>query len=114
MKHLKLSATWSIVALFVSASTPAYCEITASRNLAEDQVKWQRCDGSENVDAYLSKQSRHSQPDLGWRVFETKDGGFDVERAYMISKGMEIRYRWHVDSRGAIRPANRRAEELCS
>jgi hypothetical protein len=114
MTNLKLSATWLIVAVLLSVTTPAFSQSITSRSLAEKHVKSQNCNGNDNIDDYISTKSRHNQPDLGWRVFTTDDGGFDVERAYMISKGTEIRYRWHVDSQGTIRPINQRAEDLCS
>jgi hypothetical protein len=100
--------------LLLAGSSQASGGSISTPNLAEDLVKSQSCIGDDNVDAFLSRKSRHSQPDMGWRVFGTEEGGFDVERAFMVSKAMEIRYRWHVSDQGEIHPVNRRAEELCS
>lgn len=114
MAKTRKSAVWPLVVLLLSGSSQAASQAVSARDLAEAQVKWQPCNASENVDAHLSQKTRHSQRDLGWRVFDSDDGGFDVERAFMASKAMEIRYRWHVNGQGSIWPVNRRAEELCS
>lgn len=113
MTKTHCSNVWLFLIMLLFASQQVYSEAQSFRDHAEDLVKKQICSGDENVDVYLSRKSRHSKPDLGWRVFATADGGFDVERAFMVSKGMEIHYRWHVSNQSAIRPANKRAEELC-
>lgn len=114
MINIRRSNLCSILILLLFVSKQVFSEPQTFRGVAEDLVKNQFCSGNDNVDAFLSRKSRHSQPDMGWRVFATDDGGFDVERAFMISKAMEIRYRWHVNDQGAIHPVNRRAEDLCS
>lgn len=114
MTNTRLSISWLLMVLLLSGAGQQAVASTSTPNLAEERVRTQTCQGDDNVDAFLSRKSRHSQPDMGWRVFGTDDGGFDVERAFMVSKAMEIRYRWHVSGQGEISPVNRRAEELCS
>ncbi|MGY6277161.1 hypothetical protein [Methylomonas sp. MgM2] len=80
---------------------------------AKNLVTHQGCIHGETVDELLDHKIRPSRRDLGWRVFETDDG-YIVERAFLVSKSMEIRYRWHVDAQGTIYAANSRTENLCS
>lgn len=53
-----------------------------------------------------------SQRDLGWQVFK-EEGHFDVERAFLMNKSMQLRFRWHINADGSIAPASSRAESLC-
>lgn len=80
---------------------------------ARELVISQACSNGETVDEFLDHKIRPSRRDLGWRVFEA-DNGYIVERAFLISKSMEIRYRWHVDTQGSIYAENSRSENLCS
>ncbi|MGR8929812.1 MAG: hypothetical protein ACU836_04160 [Gammaproteobacteria bacterium] len=80
---------------------------------AKGLVTAQTCTNGESVDEVLDHKKRPSRRDLGWRVFETEDG-YIVERAFMVSKSMEVRYRWHVNTQGGIYPDNSRTENLCS
>lgn len=114
MANPRKFTTWPFWLVPLLVSSQAFSQAGSIRAQAEHQVRGQPCHAGENVDDFLSQKSRHSQRDLGWRVFDTDDGGFDVERAFMASKAMEIRYRWHVNGQGSIWPSNRRAEELCS
>lgn len=83
---------------------------------AEDAVqktKVQLCKDNQTVEQVLNQTIKsHSQRDLGWRTFPG-DGYIDVERAVLINKGMELRYRWRVEAQGALGPENERAEKLC-
>jgi hypothetical protein len=73
----------------------------------------QACKGALNVAQALEQTLKsHSQRDLGWRVFPG-DGHIDVERAVLVNKGMELRYRWRVEAQGRVGPENERAERLC-
>jgi len=81
--------------------------------VAKALVTTQTCTNGETVDELLDHKIRPSRRDLGWRVFEDDDG-YIVERAFLVSKSMEIRYRWHVDGHGAIFATNSRTENLCS
>ncbi|HLF97508.1 MAG TPA: hypothetical protein VI457_10225 [Methylococcaceae bacterium] len=76
-------------------------------------VKIQPCKGGETVAQYLDHKLSSSFRDLGWRMFPANDG-FDVERAFLASKFMELRYRWRVDRSGQVRAISERAQNLCS
>lgn len=80
---------------------------------AEQTVKSLPCSRGENVDQFLDHKLKPSHRDLGWRVFAGHEG-FDVERSFLASKSMELRYRWHVGVSGAARPVSERAQKLCS
>lgn len=83
-------------------------------NQATQQVKTQLCKDNLTVDQTLDKSIKsHSQRDLGWRSFQ-EDDYCDIERAVLINKAMELRYRWRVYADGSIRPEGSRAENLCS
>ncbi len=81
---------------------------------ASEQVKSLPCKDSMTTDQILDQSIKsHSQRDIGWRTFQ-EDGYFDVERAVLVNKGMELRYRWRVQSDGSIAAENDRAIKLCS
>ncbi len=84
-----------------------------SADEASQQVKIQSCKDNQTVEQILDQSVRsHSQRDIGWRTFQ-EEGYYDVERAVLINKGMELRYRWRVTINGDIKPENERAEKLC-
>lgn len=69
--------------------------------------------GDSTVAARLNEESRiHSRRDLGWRFFSYGEE-VDVERAFRISKSMEIRYRWKVTQGGQTQPVTEPARDLC-
>lgn len=85
--------------------------------LSEDEAtvktKAQACRGGLTVEQALDRAIKsHSQRDLGWRTFPG-NGFIDVERAVLVNKGMEMRYRWRVEQQGTVGPENERAEKLC-
>lgn len=85
--------------------------ITADEAL--QQVKNIPCKDNQSIEQILDQSVKsHYQRDIGWRHFQ-QDDYFDVERAVLINKGMEMRYRWRVDLTGSIKPENDRAEKLC-
>jgi hypothetical protein len=89
----------------------AYAEINEST--VESVVKNAPClDGKSIDDALKDKIKTRSQRDLGWQVFN-EEGQFEVERAFLMSKSMQLRFRWHVNSDGSIKPVSSRAESLC-
>lgn len=63
-------------------------------------------------DALKDKIKIRSQRDLGWEVFN-ENGEFEVERAFLMNKSMQLRFRWHVKLDGTITPVSSRAETLC-
>ncbi len=83
-----------------------------SESEAQQLVQNQACKDGESVAQFLDHKSS-SHRDLGWRVFPA-DGGFDVERAFLASKSMELRYRWRVGADGQVQAVSDRAQNLCS
>ncbi|MGR8929583.1 MAG: hypothetical protein ACU836_03000 [Gammaproteobacteria bacterium] len=80
---------------------------------ATDLVKNQPCKDGQTVAQVLDHSvKRRSQRDLGWRTFQ-EDDHIDIERAVLITKGMELRYRWRVFTESNIAPESSRAERLC-
>ena len=91
-------------------SMPAF---SITEEEAMQKTKAQDCKNGMTVDQVMEKTIKsHSQRDLGWRTFPG-NGFIDVERAVLINKGMEMRYRWRVENQGAVGPENERAEKLC-
>ena len=80
---------------------------------AEEKVKNAPCLDGFTIDQVLKdKFHSRSQRDLGWQVFKEQDQ-YDVERAFLMSKSMQLRFRWHVNAEGNIFPDEGRAESLC-
>lgn len=80
---------------------------------AENVVKNSACiDGKSIEDALKDKIKMRSQRDLGWQVFN-EDGRLEVERAFLMNKSMQLRFRWRVDPDGTVQPVSSRAESLC-
>lgn len=101
---------WSFISL-ASFSIPS---IAIDINQAAQQVKTQPCKDALTIEQTLDKSIRsHSQRDIGWRTFQENDY-FDIERAVLINKGMEHRYRWRVSADGSLQPQNERTAKLCS
>ena len=101
-----------ILLLFSFLSTPAFADVHDLK--AEKAVRSLACKDGKSVDEVLKhKIKRHSQRDLGWRVFDEEGDSFDVERAILINKGMQIRYRWRLAPEENVQPISKRARELC-
>lgn len=100
---------WGFIVLS-SFSNPS---VAIDIDQASQQVKSQFCKDDLTIDQALDKSIKsHSQRDIGWRSFQ--EGEFyDIERAVLINKGMELRYRWRVAADGRIQPQNERTEKLC-
>lgn len=80
---------------------------------ASVQIKNLTCKDTMSVEQVLDQSIRaHSQRDVGWRYFQ-EDGYIDVERAVLINKSMELRYRWRVKPDNSIKAETERAEKLC-
>ena len=82
--------------------------------IALAQVKNQICNDHETVEQFLERKLKPSHRDLGWQIFKTDDGAYDVERTFLISKSMELRYRWRVNPNGRLSASNQRSQSLCS
>lgn len=81
---------------------------------ASEQVKNLPCKNNLTADQILDQSIKsHSQTDIGWHIFQ-EDGYFDVERAILVNKGMELHYRWRVQLDGSIAAENDRTISLCS
>lgn len=89
----------------------ASASLTAEQ--AEQIVQNTNCNGQTIAEAIKSHIKRHSQRDLGWRVFIEEDY-IDVERAILVNKGRQIRYRWRIDRQGLVAPVNKKARQLCA
>lgn len=79
---------------------------------AQASIESYDCKGQTINDVLKHTLKRHSQRDLGWRVFTEADY-VDVERAILINKGQQIRYRWRIDNKNHIIPVSKRAKRLC-
>ncbi len=80
---------------------------------AEMSVRNHVCKQGLTVEQALKKSiRRRSQRDLGWRVFH-EEKVFDVERAFLVNKGIKIRYRWRVLGDNTILPVSKKAKSLC-
>lgn len=109
---LAIRSVLSAVLLMLSMISVSCLADSNPYRTARNRVTQQTCLQNETVDQWLNHKLRPSHRDLGWRVFK-EEVGYIVERAFLVSKSMEIRYRWHVDEQGAIFPDNSRAENLC-
>ena len=102
--------TWLTGLTLIIVSTAA---IALTDEEAVQKTRAAACKSSMTVEQALDRAIKsHSQHDLGWRTFPG-NGYIDVERAVLINKGMEMRYRWRVENQGAVGPENERAEKLC-
>lgn len=100
---------WGLISLAGFSSTGMALDSVQ----ASQRVKTQFCQDNLTVDQALDKSIKsHSQRDIGWRAFQEADY-YDIERAVLINKAMELRYRWRVFSDGRIQPQSPRAEKLC-
>ena len=81
---------------------------------AQEIVKNSSCIDNMTIDEALKDKIRiRSQRDLGWQVFK-EENQYEVERAFLMNKSMQLRFRWHVNVDGSISPVGKRAESLCS
>jgi hypothetical protein len=79
----------------------------------EALVKNSPCLNNETIETVLTNKIKTgSQRDLGWQIFN-EDDHFEVERAFLINKSMQLRFRWRVIVDGSITPVTKRAETLC-
>ena len=103
----------SCLLLVATAAMPMVSHAVSSDE-ASQYVKAQPCRDNQTVDQILDQSVKsHSQRDIGWRTFQ-EEGYYDVERAVLINKGMELHYRWRVNVNGHIDAQNERASKLCT
>lgn len=90
------------------------CANAIDTEQATTQVRTMICKDNMTIDQALEHTVKtNSQRDNGWRSFQ-EDDYVDVERAFMVSKAVELRYRWRVGNDGSILAKSERAEKLCS
>ncbi len=94
------------------ATMPVTANNSEQSAMAEEKVKTFDCKGKPVQEVLKGKIKRHSQRDLGWRVFY-QDEYIDVERAILVNKGRKSRYRWRIDQQGNIFPVSKKAKKLC-
>ncbi len=105
-RHIRLAG------LILTVASAAAMALTDEE--AVQKTRSTACKNSMTVEQALDHAIKsHSQRDLGWRTFPG-NGYIDVERAVLINKGMEMRYRWRVETQGTVGPENERAEKLCT
>lgn len=69
--------------------------------------------GADTLGARLEDISHtHSRRDLGWRFFPEGDA-LVLERAFRVSKSMDVKYRWQLDHDFHIKPISEAAQSLC-
>lgn len=101
-----------IALAFQIAAANAYGEVTEAN--AEETVKNMPCLDGKSIDTALAdKFKTHSQRDLGWQVFND-NGQIEVERAFLMNKSMQLRFRWRVNTDGSVTPVSERAQLLCA
>jgi hypothetical protein len=101
------------VGLILPLALASTLSTAASDTKTAQTVKTQPCKNGETVDQYLDHKLSAAYRDLGWRVFPAANG-VDVERAFLVSKLMELRYRWRVDGIGQVQAVTEGAQNLCS
>ena len=101
----------SIALAFLIVSANAQGEAIEAH--AEEIVKNSPClDGKTIETALAEKFKMHSQRDLGWQAFN-ENGQIEVERAFLMNKSMQLRFRWRVNADGSVNPVSERAQSLC-
>ncbi|TAN65347.1 MAG: hypothetical protein EPN17_17200 [Methylobacter sp.] len=101
-----------IILNLLTASNAAYAQIDETS--VEELVKNSPCVNGLTIEGALKDKIKiRSQRDLGWQVFKEEEQ-FDVERAFLMNKSMQLRFRWHVNGDGSITPLSSRAESLCT
>lgn len=110
--HTALRLNYSILAL-IGMLLPFSClAITADE--AMSLVKQSMCKDGLTIEQVLDRSIKSTyQRDVGWRHFQ-EESYIDIERAVLINKSSELRYRWRVDLSGTMVPQSDRAEKLCS
>lgn len=79
---------------------------------AQQAIEAMSC-GMVTVASRLEELSHtHSRRDLGWRFFAEGES-LVVERAFRVSKSMEVKYRWQVDHALQVKPVSDAAQSLC-
>ncbi len=103
---------WALLCAHLFLATASAEKVDAGN--AIDIVKNSRCTSEQSIEQRLDAEiNAVSQRDLGWQVYKD-DEYYDVERAFLVNKGMQIRYRWRLNSTGGMTATSKRAESLCT
>ena len=79
---------------------------------AQQAVEALPCAGGTVATRLNEVAQTHSRRDLGWRFFSEGEN-LVVERAFRVSKSMEVKYRWQVDHALQVKPVSDAALSLC-
>lgn len=110
---MKLAWRPFILGLSMALPAPSTGLADAHEDMARQAIEQLPC-GAGTVGARLEEETRiHSRRDLGWRSFQEGDN-LDLERAFRVSKSMEIRFRWRVDHAGHAEALTDPARNLCT
>lgn len=108
---IKIKTTCHVFIVLLALTASSSQAITSEQ--ASEQIKSLPCKDNMTVDQILDQSiRRNSQRDIGWRTFQ-EDGYFDIERAVLVNKSMELRYRWRVKLDGTFIAENERTAGLC-
>lgn len=111
MKRNKIKLRHIISLYLLLSANQIYAQTDEAK--VEQIVKNSPCAAGLSIDEVLrDKIKTGSQRDLGWQVF-TEGELYDVERAFLLNKSMQLRFRWHVNADGSIAPVSDRAKSLC-
>lgn len=81
-------------------------------NQAQQKLEAMPCGSSTLGDRLEEISHTHSRRDLGWRFFPEGEA-LVLERAFRVSKSMDMKYRWQVDHDFQIKPISGAAQSLC-
>lgn len=105
--------TTRCASILILGLLPLSC-LALTADEAMHMVKQTVCKEGLTIEQVLDSSIKATyQRDIGWRYFQ-QEAYVDIERAVLINKSSELRYRWRVDANGGMAPASDRAEKLCS
>ncbi|MDD4913538.1 MAG: hypothetical protein PHW13_00700 [Methylococcales bacterium] len=81
---------------------------------AEQTVKGLPCADNRTVDEVLGRKHLATYTDLGWRVLAIAEHVYLVERAFLVSQSVQIRYQWLIEPAGRPEPMSEHARDLCA
>lgn len=80
----------------------------------QNEIELAECPNGEKLKQVLEKKSHSpAHRDLGWRLFDDSTQGLIIERAFLVNKGMELRYRWRRTDQDHYIASNERAHHIC-
>ncbi len=103
-----------LLAVSFMGCTPARGVADGGYRNAKQLVMNLSCTPEETVGQLLEHKHRNLHTDQGWLVFAHEEGGFLVERIFMVSKFAKLSYRWRVRPDKTVEAASDRAQTLCN